>query len=160
MRPGTIAEGVYGAALMALTMILNPVLRRWHLRWGATDDELRMALPGDPPPEDVKLSATHAISVRASPDAIWAWLVQIGADRGGFYSYDFLENLVGCKLKSANRIIPQFQELRVGDSIFASSEGRAARSKDPDSEPEHGVGEGLGIPLVPRSRRGNDAADS
>lgn len=60
---------------------------------------------------------THAVTIRASAAEVWPWLVQMGQGRGGFYSYESLENLVGCEIRNASRIIPEFQQLKVGDSI-------------------------------------------
>ena len=64
-----------------------------------------------------RLDATHAITIRASAEEIWPWLVQMGQGRGGFYSYDWLENLFGCDIHNADRITPQFQDLKVGDGV-------------------------------------------
>lgn len=102
------------AALSAYAFLVRP----WHLRWGATDEELNMALPGDDLVEDPKLSATHAITIHASAAEVWPWLLQIGQRRGGFYSYTWLENLVGCDMHNANRIVPEWQNLRVGDEVW------------------------------------------
>ena len=63
------------------------------------------------------LTATRAITVRASADQVWPWIAQLGQGRGGFYSYDFLENLVGCDIHSADRIIPGWQDIKVGDEV-------------------------------------------
>ena len=95
------------------------VIRPWHLRWGATDDELRMPFPGQDPlaVPDEKVSATHAVTIQAPTAEVWSWLVQIGQDRGGFYSYAWLENLMGCHLQNADRIVPEWQWLKVGDSV-------------------------------------------
>jgi hypothetical protein len=87
------------------------------LRWGATDEETRMALPGDGLLPDADLTATRAVTVRATADAVWPWIAQLGQGRGGFYSYDFLENLVGCDIRSADRIVPEWQAVNVGDQV-------------------------------------------
>jgi hypothetical protein len=92
-------------------------IRPWHLKWGATAAEVRATLPGDELVPNPKLSATHAITIRASAEEVWPWLVQMGQGRGGFYSYDWLENLFGCDIHNADRILPQFQTLKPGDSI-------------------------------------------
>jgi hypothetical protein len=93
------------------------VLRRASLRWGARDDELDTVLPGDDLLAHANLCATRAITVRAAPEAIWPWIAQLGQSRGGFYSYDLLENLVGCDIHSADRIVDQWQHVAVGDQI-------------------------------------------
>src|SRR4051812_23088582 len=82
------AAGVAAAAVYAL------LVRPWHLRWGATDEEAGEPLPGDDLRSDANVVATHAITIDAPAADVWPWLVQIGRGRGGFYSYTWLENLV------------------------------------------------------------------
>jgi hypothetical protein len=117
MKIHTIVEGIYGVTLMGFFILLNPVLRRWHLKWGCIQEEATMVLPGDELVPEIKVDATHAITIHTPAATIWPWIVQIGADKGGFYSYDFLENLVGCQLKSVDRIIPEWQNLNKADSV-------------------------------------------
>jgi hypothetical protein len=88
-----------------------------QLRWGATDRELDESLPGDELVANVDLSATRAITISASADQVWPWIAQLGQGRGGFYSYDFLENLVGCDIHSVDRIVPKWQNVAVGDDV-------------------------------------------
>jgi hypothetical protein len=76
-----------------------------------------MALPGDDLVEEPHLSATRAITIRASAVEVWPWIAQMGQGRGGLYSYDVLENLVGCDIHSADRIVPEWQDVRVGDEF-------------------------------------------
>lgn len=95
-------------------------LKPHHDRWGASRDEVDAALPGDellPEPAD---QLTRAISIDAPPAEVWPWLLQIGADRGGFYSYDWLENLFGLRIHSADHIVEEWQDLAVGDLVYAS----------------------------------------
>ena len=108
----TMLGGLSGAAV-AYAFVLRP----WHLRWGATKEEVAQSLPGDELIPAARLNATHAITIYAPVESIWPWLVQIGQGRGGFYSYDWLENLLGLKIHSARRILPQHQQLEVGDMI-------------------------------------------
>ena len=93
------------------------LLRRCYLYWGATDDEMAIALPGDELLRRADLTATRAITIRGSAEGIWPWLAQLGQGRGGFYSYDFLENLVGCDIHSADRIVPEWQSINVGGEV-------------------------------------------
>ena len=93
------------------------VLRRRYLRWGATVEEMRTALPGDQLVADADLTATRAITIRTTAAQVWPWLAQLGQGRGGFYSYDRLENLVGCDIHSADRVAPQWQSIDVGDDV-------------------------------------------
>ena len=89
--------------------------RRWHLRWGATDDEVIRPMPGDGLVRKPQFAPTRAITIEAPPEAVWPWLVQIGYGRAGFYAYDLLDNLG--RGESANRIEPALQSLQVGDWI-------------------------------------------
>ena len=99
--------------------------RAGQLRWGTIDAEFDEPLPGDDLIPSPNLVATRAITVRASAEHVWPWLVQLGQGRGGFYSYDFLENLVGCDIHSADRIVPEWQEAVVGDEVKLHPEVRA-----------------------------------
>ena len=112
---------VTGAALVAAGAgaLAGYVLavRPWHLRWGATDEEVSESLPGDELVPRPNVMATHAITINAPVEEVWPWLLQIGQDKGGFYSYSWLENLVGCHLRNADRIMPEFQRLQVGDTV-------------------------------------------
>jgi hypothetical protein len=92
--------------------------RHWHLRWGATETELRAKLAGDDLIADADLTATRAIAIRCPADQVWPWLAQVGQGRGGFYSYDRLENLVRCDIHSADRIVPELQNVEVGDEVM------------------------------------------
>lgn len=114
MRPRSLVASValVGGAAAAYTRG-----RRWQLRWGATDQEVDEGLPGDALIADPNLTATRAITVRTSTDRVWPWIAQLGQGRGGFYSYDYLENLVGCEIHSADRVVPEWQHLRVGDEV-------------------------------------------
>lgn len=92
--------------------------RRRVLTWGAEPGEARASLPGDELLADPDGSSTRAITVNAPPAAIWPWLVQIGpAPRGGAYTYDWIENLLGLDMHSADRILDEFQRPRLGERI-------------------------------------------
>jgi hypothetical protein len=95
----------------AYSFLLLPRLRRW----GATRDEVSRPLPGDELVPDPLYSTTHAITVRAAATDVWPWLVQIGQNRGGFYTYDALENLAGLRVRSADRVHPEWQDVRAGE---------------------------------------------
>ena len=87
------------------------------LRWGASDEEVAESLPGDNLIVSPSVTATRAITVRRSAEVVWPWIAQLGQGRGGFYSYDFLENLLGCDMHSADRVVPEWQQLEVGDEV-------------------------------------------
>jgi hypothetical protein len=93
-----------------------------YLRWGATDDELNVALPGDEIVATADLTATRAVTVRVAGARVWPWIAQVGQGRGGFYSYDFLENLAGCDIHSAERAVPEWQSIDVGDVVHLTPE--------------------------------------
>src|ERR1051326_3650364 len=92
-------------------------LRHWCLTWGARPDEVSRELPGDELLPGAGLVTTRAITVKAPPEAIWPWLVQMGSGRGGAYTYDWIENLFGLDMHSADVILPRFQDLKVGDEL-------------------------------------------
>ena len=108
-RLGAQAVAQAGAAASAAWF------RRYYLRWGATDAETAGALPGDDFLPSADLQATRAITIKAPAEAVWPWLAQMGQGRGGFYSYDFLENLQGLDIHSADRIHPEWQDIQAGD---------------------------------------------
>jgi hypothetical protein len=107
-----------GAALaIAVLLVLSPLLRPWYRRWGAAESDLRRPLPGDELVPRPRLSTTRAVTIRAPVADVWPWLVQMGQGRGGLYSYTRLENLVGCDMHNADRILPAHQQLKSGDVI-------------------------------------------
>jgi hypothetical protein len=120
MRNHNLKKAGAGLAVAGAAGIAAYVLgiRPWHLGWGAKDDELKEPLIGDELAPNPKLRATHAITINAPARNIWPWLVQMGQTRGGFYSYTWLENLVGCHMRNADEIVPEWQELKVGDSVW------------------------------------------
>jgi len=92
--------------------------RRWMSRWGSTPSDLRRVMAGDALLGDATYSGTLSVTVNAPPEDIWPWLVQLGYQRGGLYSYDWLDRLFGyLDRPSATRILPEFQHLTVGDEI-------------------------------------------
>ena len=104
--------------LGVLGVVYFRFLRRPILTWGATDEEATATLPGDELLEDADGVATRAIDVDAPPSAVWPWLAQMGpAPRGGAYTYDWIENLLGLDMHSVERVLPEFQHPRVGDTI-------------------------------------------
>jgi hypothetical protein len=119
----TTFQTAAGGAQIAVTTAGAPVLRRWFNHHGATPRERVEPLPGDRVVPVHKLRYTRATTIAAPPAVVWAWLVQIGQDRAGLYSYDGLENLVGCDVHSAEELIPAHQHLEVGDLIRLGPDG-------------------------------------
>jgi hypothetical protein len=111
-----------GAAITGSAAAYLLMGRPWQLRWGATDEERGAALAGDDLIPNPDLVATRAITVHAAADQVWPWIAQLGQGRGGFYSYDALENLVGCDIHSADRVVPKWQDLKVGDQVKLAPE--------------------------------------
>ena len=104
--------------VLALTVLYWFPVRRWFGRWGTTDEDLTRVMAGDAVIASPTHSATHAVTVEALPEDVWPWLVQMGSDRGGLYSYDWLDRLFGILDRpSATRIVPEFQHLAVGDKV-------------------------------------------
>jgi hypothetical protein len=118
-RAALAVAGLGGLAAVAYTVLL----RNRCLTWGATSQEANRAMPGDELLKDADIVATRAVSIDAPPSAVWPWLVQMGSGRGGAYTYDWIENLFGLGMHSADRVLPEFQDVQVGDS-FALGPGR------------------------------------
>jgi hypothetical protein len=114
--------------LFAASMVgfFHFVYRPWNLTWGANDEEVARSMIGDDIVEDPTFNATRAITIHASPELVWPWLVQIGYQRAGFYSYDFLDN---DGIPSSERILPEYQDLKVGDKIPLDAEGTIGVAK-------------------------------
>ena len=105
-----VALVIFGGLLSLYLWVVKP----WHMRWGATDEEVARAMPGDELIPDAG-SATRAISIDATPGDVWPWLVQIGYGKAGWYSYDWIDNDFK---PSADQILPEYQDLEVGDKIL------------------------------------------
>ena len=118
MTRGRLLLGVAASAAVLYVGFVRP----WHLRWGATEEEARAALPGDDALSHPDLQATRGITVSASAEDVWPWIAQLGQGRGGFYSYDALENLVGVDIHSVDRIVPEWQDVAVGDPFRLAPE--------------------------------------
>ena len=110
-----VMAGLGAVGRMGVSM-LTPTQRPQRSRWGATPELLERRHPGDDLVDEPRWGWTHAVEVAAPPWRVWPWVAQIGADRAGFYSYSWLENLVGCALRDAERVHPEW-ELREGDAL-------------------------------------------
>lgn len=115
---GTVAAGA--TALAACSVAARP----WFMRWGATDEEKAREWPGDELSPEPASVATRAITIHASVETVWPWLAQIGQDRGGFYSYTWLENLVGARMRNADRILNAHQTREAGDTVWMAPKER------------------------------------
>jgi len=118
-----VREYVVGMTQVKIAVLTSPWRRDAYNRWGAVDSEVFAPMPGDDLVPTPRLGYTRAITIDAPPTAVWPWLVQIGQGRGGLYSFDALENLVGCRIHSADAILPEHQAIAVGDLVRMGPEG-------------------------------------
>ena len=102
-----------GAAAAAVALHVTQV----HRRIGATTTEMRRPLPGDELLPRADLQNDRACTIQAPPEAVWPWIAQLGQDRAGFYSFQALENVVGCRICNATRIHPEWQRVEAGDAF-------------------------------------------
>lgn len=117
--PGVgVLAALEGAALILWHMVATPFIGQRRLRWGTVGTETTDPLPGDELVPEPKWSYTLGIGVDAPPEAVWPWIAQIGQGRGGFYTYQTLENVVGCKITNTTKILPDHQHPAVGDDIY------------------------------------------
>jgi hypothetical protein len=114
-----------GGAFQILWSLLTPFLRRRRVRWGASPAEWAAAWPGDDLVPAPRWQALHAVTVWAPAAVVWPWLAQIGQGRGGFYSYERLENLVGCGIRNASQILAEHQDLGAIDGIRLAAKAPA-----------------------------------
>src|ERR671933_1918792 len=112
-RPSPLA--LVGTAATALYVL---VIRPWHLRWGAEPGDEQRELPGDELLPEGGTHILHAVTIEAPVEEVWPWLAQLGQDRGGFYSYEWLENLAGCQMRNADAVHPEWQERDVGEVVW------------------------------------------
>lgn len=113
-RAGITAVGV----LVAAGVIYHLVLRGWCLTWGTTSAEAHAVLPGDELFPVFEGEATHAITINVPAERVWPWLMQIGQDRSGFYSYVFLENTIGAAMPKVERLASEWKPRAVADTVW------------------------------------------
>jgi hypothetical protein len=116
-RPACVLNATLAVLVAIAAAGYHPLLLPWMMTWGATANEVSLVLPGDELAPQPTFQSTRAITIAAPPERIWPWLVQIGQDRGGFYSYDWMENLVGAGIHNADRIVPAWQHHAKGDFV-------------------------------------------
>ena len=127
IRQGAAVAACGVVAAAGLEVATYPLWRNWCLNWGATGEEAAAPLPGDELLAKPAIVTTRAVPVDATAEAIWPWLVQMGPGRGGAYTYDWIENLFGLGMHSAGKILPEFQDLKVGDAQRLGDRGPVLR---------------------------------
>ena len=116
--PGVgVLAALEGAALIVWNLVATPFIGRRRLRWGTVGTETTDSLPGDEFVPEPEWSYTLGIAVDAPPEDVWPWIAQIGQSRGGFYTYQTLENIAGCKITNTTEILPDHQHPEVGEDI-------------------------------------------
>ena len=117
--PGVgIIAALEGVGLIIWNVIATPFIGRSRQRWGTVGTEPSDSLPGDELITDPKWMYTLGIGIDAPPERVWPWVAQIGQGRGGFYSYQTLENMLGCKITNTAQILPEFQDPHVDDEVY------------------------------------------
>ena len=113
------ARSAIGLAMLAYA-VCAVVLWPLHRAWGSDPVEHAWQLPGDRPDRNPNLELQHAVTVNAPPEAVWQWLVQLGQDRAGFYSYDWLERAFGVDIRNVAEVRPEWQQRKAGDKVIAT----------------------------------------
>jgi hypothetical protein len=139
---GDVLEGVGGVAIM-IAAFLSPFLRRARSHWGLEPGTATRTYPGDELVQAPRWSYTHGVEIEAPAPRVWPWIAQIGADRAGFYSYQWLENLVGCEVRNAETVHPDW-EARVGQPLVLHPDPKAPRLEIVAVEP--------GVHVIARAR--------
>lgn len=121
MRKPLIAALALGGAAAGALAAMN--LRRRYNRWGAGDEEVERPMPGDEIIDPAEFQSTRAITIDAPPRYVWPWLVQMGEGRGGAYTYDWIENVLGLDMHSADRIVEEWQHMEKGDRFPMGKKG-------------------------------------
>jgi hypothetical protein len=120
-HPGMPHRLAIAAAAAVLIYVAGAlVLWPFYRAWGSTPEEFALSLPGDDVNRDPAMQIQHAVTVNAPPEAVWRWLVQLGQDRAGFYSYDWLERAFGADVHNVKEIRPEWQDRHVGDFVRAT----------------------------------------
>ena len=128
-----VIVGIVLGVIAGLAAAYPRLWRRRCLTWGVSEQDAAADLPGDELLEGPDVVTTRGVEVDAAPDDVWPWLVQMGSGRAGAYTYDWLENLFGLDMHSADRIVPEFQDLKVGDRLPVGERARSwvSRSSTP-----------------------------
>jgi hypothetical protein len=140
-----VAEGVVGAAAILLNLA-TPFLRGVRCRWGLSRKDAARTYPGDELVSQPRWQWTHGVVIDAPPERVWPWIAQLGQDKAGFYSYQALENLVGCEIHNANRVHPEWTSPQPGDALRLHP--RAPAMTVHDVQPPRHLLVSAGLPLA------------
>ena len=117
--PGVgVLAALEGAALIVWNLVATPFIGRRRLQWGTVGTEATDSLPGDEFVSEPKWTYTLGMAVDVPREDVWPWIAQLGQGRGGFYSYQTLENIAGCKITNTTEILPDHQHPAVGEDIY------------------------------------------
>jgi hypothetical protein len=117
-RTTALIGGVVAVASAAAAAAYYWGVRPWYQQWGATKTETEMPLPGDELVSKPAIVRTKAVTIQAPVEAVWPWLIQMGQDKAGLYSYELIENqLLNCDIHNSDHIVPEWQHLQVGDQV-------------------------------------------
>jgi hypothetical protein len=132
--PSARIEAGLGAIGIAFNLA-TPFLRGVRCHWGLTREEARREYAGDRLVSEPRWQWTHAVEIAAPPGQVWPWIAQLGQDKAGFYSYETLENLVGCEIHNANRVHAKWQATKPGDALRLDPKGPPLEIRE--IEPDH-----------------------
>ena len=137
--------GATGLLLGALALT-----RPWFRNWGATAEEIHRVLPGDEIVSVARSQSTRAITIDAPADRVWAWLAQTGQDRGGFHSFELLEDMVGAEMENLPYLDPALQQWKLGDKLWMAPPAQVRRRR-PRGVDGPATGPGAGVRDPPDS---------
>jgi hypothetical protein len=120
----SVIFGIVAAVLVVFLVVYVVVLRPWHLHWGTTVAENTEILPGDDLVAAAVGQVTRAVTVDAPPEKIWPWIMQIGQDRSGFYSYTPLENMIGADMPKVHTLRADWKPRTVGETVWFATPKR------------------------------------
>ena len=112
-----LSVGIATLCLVVAVSVFILFIQPRNLHWGLDKNEVSRRFPGDELLPRPNYISTHAVTIDAPVEKVWPWLVQIGQNHGGYYSYTWIENLLGFGMRNANSIVPEWQTLSVGDAI-------------------------------------------
>lgn len=117
-KPGVgLWPALEAATLIVVNLVATPFIRNRRQRWGTLGTEPSDPLPGDELVPEPRWSYTLGVSIDAPPEAVWPWIAQVGQGRGGFYTYQTLENMAGCEIVNTTEVLTDHQHPEVGDRI-------------------------------------------